>query len=137
MTICSQIHTKHINSVCGQNAGSLISSQVVHPLHMKFNFSLRVPGKIFIVHFQIVYSFGQKTCLLLFSWSKQSFSSCTTANAISTQWRTQNFFGCSTNSGEDRGQRERGSGGSSQLFGNSEGSCNLVQVISFHIVEVS
>jgi hypothetical protein len=40
----------------------------------------------------------------------------------------------STNSVEDRGQRERRSGGGSPLVSGSEGSCNLVQEISFHIV---
>ena len=42
--------------------------------------------------------------------------------------------GGSTNSVEDRGQRERGSVGGSPLFWGSGGSCNLVQEISFHIV---
>ena len=42
--------------------------------------------------------------------------------------------GDSTNSVEDRGQRERGSGGGSPLVRGSEGSCNLVQEISFRIV---
>ena len=45
--------------------------------------------------------------------------------------------GGSTNSVEDRGQRERGSGGGSPLVKGSRGSCNLVQEISFHIVNVS
>ena len=57
------------------------------------------------------------------------------------QWRTQEFCsgwgGGSTNSVEDRGQRERGSGGGSPLFRGSGGSCNLVQEISFHIVRFS
>ena len=54
------------------------------------------------------------------------------------QWRTQDFFwGGSTNSVEDRGQRERGSGGSSPLVRGSGGSCSLVQEISFHIVKFS
>jgi len=46
------------------------------------------------------------------------------------------FGGVSTNSVEDR---ERGSGGGSPLplVKGSEGSCNLVQEISFHIVKVS
>jgi len=39
-----------------------------------------------------------------------------------------------TNSDEDRGQRERGSGGGIPLVRCSGGSCNLVQEISFHIV---
>jgi len=43
--------------------------------------------------------------------------------------------GGSTSSVEDRGQRERGSGGGSPLVRGSEGSCNLVQEISFHIVK--
>ena len=47
------------------------------------------------------------------------------------------FFGggISTNSVEDRGQRERGSGGGSPLVRGSGGSCNLVQEISFLIVK--
>jgi hypothetical protein len=47
------------------------------------------------------------------------------------------FVGGSTNSVEDRGQRERGSGGSSALLRGSGGSCNLVQEISFHTVKFS
>ena len=53
---------------------------------------------------------------------------------------TRNFFrrgGGSTNSVEDRGQRERGSGGGSPLVRGSGSSCNLVQEISFHIVKFS
>jgi hypothetical protein len=51
----------------------------------------------------------------------------------------RNFFGwgVSTNSVEDTGQREWGSGGGSPLVRGSEGSCNLVQEISFHIVKFS
>ena len=45
--------------------------------------------------------------------------------------------GGSTNSVEDRGQRERGSGGGSPLVRGSGCSCNLVQEISFHIVKFS
>ena len=44
------------------------------------------------------------------------------------------FRGVSTNSVEDRGQRERGSGGVSPLVRGSGGSCNLVQGSSLHIV---
>ena len=48
------------------------------------------------------------------------------------------FFGCgSTNSVEDRGQTERGSGGGRTLVRGSGGTCNLVQEISFHIVKFS
>ena len=57
-----------------------------------------------------------------------------------SQWRTQEFClggGVSTNSVEERGQRERGSGGGSPLVRGSEGSCNLVQEILFHIVKFS
>jgi len=36
---------------------------------------------------------------------------------------------------EDRGQKERGSGGGSPLLRGSGGSCNLIQEISFHIVK--
>jgi len=45
--------------------------------------------------------------------------------------------GSSTNSVEDRGQKERGSGGGSPLVRGSGGSCNLVQKISFRIVKFS
>ena len=45
--------------------------------------------------------------------------------------------GVSINSDEDRGQRERGSGGGSPLVRGSGGSCNLEQEISFHIVKFS
>jgi len=45
--------------------------------------------------------------------------------------------GESTNSVEDKGQREWGSGGGSPLVRVSGGSCNLVQEISFHIVKFS
>ena len=50
----------------------------------------------------------------------------------------RNFVrGGSTNSVDDRGQRERGSGGGSPIVRGSGGSCNLVQEISFHIVKFS
>jgi len=50
----------------------------------------------------------------------------------------RNFVrGGSTNSVENRGQRERGSGGGSPLVRGSGGSWNLVQEISFHIVKFS
>ena len=45
--------------------------------------------------------------------------------------------GGSTDSVEDRGQRQPGSGGGSPLVRGSGGSCNLVQEISFHIVKFS
>jgi len=58
---------------------------------------------------------------------------------VFVQWRTQEFSsgGFNKYSVEDRGQRERGSGGSSPLVRSSGGSCNLVQEISFHIVKFS
>jgi hypothetical protein len=57
---------------------------------------------------------------------------------LQVQWRTQEFCsGGSTNSVEGRGQRERKSGGGSPLVRGSGGSCNLVQEISFHTVNVS
>jgi len=61
-------------------------------------------------------------------------------NVVVTSGVLRNFcsgWGCSTNSAEDRGQRERGSGGGSTLVRGSGGSCNLVQKISFHIVNFS
>jgi len=45
--------------------------------------------------------------------------------------------GVSTNSVEDRGQRERGCGGGSPLVRGSGSICNLVQEMSFHIVKIS
>ena len=61
-------------------------------------------------------------------------------HGMSIQWCTEEFSsgkGGSTNSVEDRGQTERGSGGGSPLVRGSEGSCNFVQEISFHIVKSS
>ena len=57
-----------------------------------------------------------------------------------SQLLTQEFClgrGFPKNSLEERGQRERGSGGGSPLVRGSGGSCNLVQEISFHIVKFS
>ena len=45
--------------------------------------------------------------------------------------------GASTNSVEDKGQGERGSGGGCPLVRGSGGSCNLVQEIPFHIITFS
>jgi len=45
--------------------------------------------------------------------------------------------GGSTNSVEDRGQKEWGSVGGSPLVRGSGCSCNLVQEVSFHIVKFS
>ena len=45
--------------------------------------------------------------------------------------------GGSTNSVEDREQRESRSWGGSPLVRGSGGSCNLVQEISFHVVKFS
>ena len=49
------------------------------------------------------------------------------------------FFkgGGSTNSVEDRGQREWGSGGSSPLIRGSGSSCNLVQEVAAHMAKFS
>jgi len=60
-------------------------------------------------------------------------------NRVAFQWCTQEFcsVGGSTNSVEDRGQRERGYGGGSPLVRGSGCNCNLVQEILFHIVKVS
>ena len=45
--------------------------------------------------------------------------------------------GGSTNLVEDRGHRDRGSGGGGPLVRGSGGSCSLVQEISFHAVKFS
>ena len=44
--------------------------------------------------------------------------------------------GVSTNSVENRGQGERGSGAVAPVVRGSGGKCNLVQEISFHIVKL-
>ena len=50
----------------------------------------------------------------------------------------RNFFReGSTNSVEDRGQRERGSVGGSPLVRGSGGSCNLIQEVAGHLVKFS
>ena len=55
------------------------------------------------------------------------------AGVCTDQWRTQEFFfgGGSTNSVEDRGQRERGV---SPLVRGSGGSCNLIQEVAAPMV---
>ena len=55
------------------------------------------------------------------------------------QWCTQEFCsgGDSTNSVEDRGLRERGSGGGNPLDRGSGDSCNFVKEIEFRIVKFS
>jgi hypothetical protein len=82
-------------------------------------------------------------CLPLVAWNCLSHHSVISVHSI---WiiKQQNFStvvypgiflrGGSTNSVEDRRQREQGSGGGSPLVRGSGGSCNLVQEISFHIV---
>ena len=58
--------------------------------------------------------------------------------SVVTSGVPRNFFGGGlTNSVEETGQRERGSGGGSPLVRGSGGSCNLVQEISFHMVKFS
>jgi len=55
------------------------------------------------------------------------------------QWRVQEFFSGfgSTNSIEERGQRERRSGCGSPLDRGSGGSCNLVHEIKFNLLKLS
>ena len=67
------------------------------------------------------------------------FKCCNGCFVVTYSGVPRNFFGGggSTNSVEDRGQRERGSGGGSPLVRGSGGSCKLVQEISFHIVKFS
>jgi len=68
------------------------------------------------------------------------YSSSTPVPAVSHSGVPRNFVRGgrgSTNTVENRGQRERGSGGGSSLVRGSGGSCNLVQEISFHIVKFS
>ena len=70
-----------------------------------------------------------------------TLSACQLVNSVSLEVsgipRKFVWWGVSTNSVEDRGQREWGSGGSSPLVRGSGGSCNLRQEISFHIVRFS
>jgi len=61
----------------------------------------------------------------------------TVHSAMAVAYPGMFFGGGSTNSVEDRGQRERGSGGGRPLVRDSVGSCNLVQEILIHIVKFS
>jgi hypothetical protein len=61
-----------------------------------------------------------------------------TIQVHSDQWRTQEFCSGGVQQIQLRTEdRERGSGGGSPLVRGSGGSCNLVQDISFHIVNLS
>ena len=64
----------------------------------------------------------------IFSWGLERFGPVSLGSGV-----PRNFFrgGGLTNSVEDRGQRERGSGGGSPLVRGSGGRCNLVQ---FHFI---
>ena len=96
-----------------------------------FNSALHVSGNKFAHHqelFLSIYSFWYNAPTLLPTGRQQ----CRCISGV-----PRNFVpggGVSTNSVEDRGQRERGSGGGSPLVGGFGGSCNLVQEISFHVV---
>ena len=64
------------------------------------------------------------------------FHSYLTSTLFTDSGVPRNFVrGGSTNSVEDRGQRERGSGDGSPLVRGSGGNSNLVQEISLHIVK--
>jgi len=69
--------------------------------------------------------------------SKQVYHIYPTPSHRHTQKFCSGGGGCSTNSVEDRGQRERGSVGGSPLVRGSGSSCNFVQEISFHVVKFS
>jgi hypothetical protein len=57
---------------------------------------------------------------------------------VGKQWRTQEFFSGGVQQIQLRTEdREWGSGAGSPLVRGSGGSCNLVQEISFHIVNFS
>ena len=79
------------------------------------------------------------TCVAVSTYQHLIWGTAMTHGCGYWQWRTQEFFsgGGSTNLVEDRGQRERGSGGGSLVVRGSGGNCNLVQEISFHIVKFS
>ena len=98
-----------------------IRSRTVQPVVSRYRLS-------YLAHIYINYKYTKHEEKLIF------------INYTKLQWRTQEFCsggGGSTNSVEDRGQRKRGSGGGSPLVRGSEGSCNLVKEISFHIVKFS
>ena len=137
IAVCSHIHTKHINTVCGQNVRSLMSNLVVHLLSMKFYFSLWVPQLIFIIYFQIVNFLSKSLVCCFFHGQSKAFPLALPLFLSAHSGVPRNFFGDSTNSVENRGERECGSGRSSPIFRNSVDSCNLVQEISFHIVKFS
>jgi len=75
----------------------------------------------------VCYPENKETCLL--SVESSEFTSVAYLEIL--------FWGGSTNSVEDRGQREWGSGVGSPLVRDCGGSCNLVEEISFHIVKFS
>ena len=77
------------------------------------------------LHSGLILNTAQERCLYI------EIGSATPCRFHTDQWRTKGFCseGGSTNSVEDRGQRERGSGGGRPLVRGSGGSCNLVQEV--------
>ena len=88
--------------------------------HSKVFFSASTNKLHIHIHFKN-HHFQHKLFLVLISKSSSKLT-------VSCSGVHRNFFRRgSTNSVEDRGQRERGSGGGSPLVRGSGGSCNLVQ----------
>jgi hypothetical protein len=88
IAVCSQILTKHINILCGQNTGPFMFNLVVHSLSLKFSFP-ESPDKSLSYtfnHSEDNLFFTPKGCLLLFSRAEQSFSSCHSHNCYQ-QWQ--------------------------------------------------
>jgi hypothetical protein len=93
--------------------------------------------------YSLIYLFIYSVIYLFIYWQSTDPAEVSTNNPCFEPVAYPGIFfpgegGCvSTNSVEDRGQRELGSGGGSPLVRGSGGSCNLVQEILFHIVKCS
>jgi hypothetical protein len=112
-------HTCHFYSVCDDMTERHPDANSAFP-HEVPSFTRNAESKITVIYFN--------------NYTKRTDTLC---GSVAYSGILFGVGGCSTNSVEDRGQRERGSGGGIPLVRGSGGSCNLTQKISFHIVNFS
>ena len=146
LIFCESLRKKKIISCVSCNLNTRFCT-----LHWKFK-SLQVIESRYVEVYSVIFRVSSDHCFeLLLSMHHSNMSLkltrkmqqliplCDVQSGPYTNGVHRIFFGggCSINSIEDRGQRERESGGGSPLVKVTGGSCNLVKEISLHIVKFS